>query len=51
MDGLLRRFTGRDRPSETAGAANLRKMGGQLFKGRPGDRWQPAQMVAAPLLD
>ena len=38
MDGLLRCFTGRDRPSETAGAVNLRNHGGQPFKGRPGDR-------------
>jgi hypothetical protein len=28
-----------------------RKFGGVLFKGKPGDRPQPAQMVAAPLLD
>jgi len=26
-------------------------LGGGLFKGEPGDRSQPAQMVAAPLLN
>ncbi len=52
MGGLLWLNVSRVRPSETAGAALLRGFfGGALFKGKPGDRSQPAQMVAAPLLD
>ena len=50
-DGLLWPLVGWVRPSETAGAVHLQDFGGVLFKGKPGDRPQPAQMVAAPLLD
>ena len=51
MDGLLRPvMAGIDRQRPQVWCAS-RIFGGALSKGKPGDRPQPAQMVAAPLLD
>ena len=48
MDGLLRLNFDRDGPSETAGALSLSPGKRRTLKREPGDRTQPAQMVAAP---
>ena len=51
MDGLLWPIkAGIDRQRPQVRRAS-RIYGGALFKRKPGDRPQPAQMVAAPLLD